>query len=127
MRAVSRAALGVSALWLLALPAGSARAQVQQYDPNAANQSLARQSDMRALQQQRTSDFNTLNLQAQRNVQYRPDASDLAVYGLRRGGGRHGAVRARGGFNTSKLCCCYSSDFNSRYKTCILSWSRFSR
>ena len=106
MRAVSRAALGVSALWALALPPGSALAQVQQYDPNAANASLARQGETRALQQQRTTDFNTLNLQAQRNVQYRPYAPDHAIPGPRRGGSRHGGVRARGGFNTGVCVGC---------------------
>lgn len=106
MRTVSRAALGVSALWLLALPAGAALAQVQQHDPDAANASLARQGDLRALQQQRTSDFNTLNLQAQRNVQYRPHAPDHAAPGPRRGGGGHGGVRYRGGFNTGVCVGC---------------------
>lgn len=106
MRAVSRAALGVSALWALALPAGAALAQVQQHDPNAANASLARQSDMRALQQQRTSDFNTLNLQAQRNVRYRPYEPDLVIHGLRRGGNRRGGGRARGGFDTGVCVGC---------------------
>lgn len=106
MHAISRTARGISALWMLAVPTGAALAQVQQNDPNAANASLARQSDMRILQQQRTSDFNTLNLQAQRNVQYRPDEPYQGVRGLRRDGSRHGGVRYRGGFNTSVCVGC---------------------
>lgn len=106
MRAVSRTALGVFAVATLALPAGPALAQVQQDNPNAANASLARQSDMRILQQQRTSDFNTLNMQAQRNVQYRPDAPYQGVRGPRLGRGRHGGVRSRGGFNTGVCVGC---------------------
>ncbi|MDP4023382.1 hypothetical protein Q8W71_12155 [Methylobacterium sp. NEAU 140] len=80
----------------LALAAGDAAAQVQQNNPNAANESLARQSDMRILQQQRVSDFNILNMQAQRSVQYRPAPPGGAVYGygLRRGSVRHGRVRS---------------------------------
>ena len=105
MRAASRAALG-TLIVALALPAGPALAQVQQHDPNAANASLARQSDMRTLQQQRTSDFNTLNMQAQRNVQYRPDLPYGGIHGLRRGGVRQSGVRHRGGFNTGVCIGC---------------------
>lgn len=56
----------------LALAAGPAAAQVQQLNPNAANESFAIQGQFRAMQQQRTADFNTLNMQAQRNVQFTP-------------------------------------------------------
>jgi hypothetical protein len=56
----------------VALAAGPACAQVQQNNPNAANESFAIQSQFRSLNQQRTADFNTLNMQAQRNVQFAP-------------------------------------------------------
>ena len=79
---------------------------MQQNDPNAANASLARQSDMRAQQQQRVSDFNTLNIQAQRNVQFRPPDPYRGPVGLRRGGGRHGGAAYRGGFNTGVCVGC---------------------
>lgn len=105
MRAVPRAALG-ALIVAFALPTGAAVAQVQQSDPNAANASLARQSDMRALQQQRTSDFNTSNMQGQRNVQYRPDLAYGGIHGLRRGDGHHEGVRPRGGFNTGVCVGC---------------------
>lgn len=110
MRVLSRAALGGCLVAALALPAGAALAQVQQNDPNAANASLARQSDARAVQQQRVTDFNTLNMQAHRNVQYRPGAFDHGADGLRRVGGRHGGGRGRGasrsGFNTGVCVGC---------------------
>jgi hypothetical protein len=86
---------------MLALAAAPAAAQVQQNDPNAANASLARQSETRALQQQRVSDFNTLNMQAQRNVQYRPHAP-AGGYVPRVRGGRRG----HGGFNTGVCVGC---------------------
>ena len=89
----------------LALAAGPAAAQVQQNDPNAANASLARQSDTRALQQQRVTDFNTLNMQVQRNVQYRPHEPAGGTYGPRRGG-RRAAGRGHGGFNTGVCIGC---------------------
>jgi hypothetical protein len=56
----------------LTLAAGPAVAQVQLGNPNAANESFAVQGQFRAIQQQRTADFNTLNMQAQRNVQFTP-------------------------------------------------------
>ncbi len=106
MHLIARAGLG-SVLWVLALPTGADLSQVQQNDPNAANASLARQSDMRALQQQRTTDFNTLTMQAQRNVQYRPDEPYYHGFGgLRRGDGRPGRARARSGFNTGVCIGC---------------------
>ena len=97
MRAASRALLVLA----LALPAGAARAQVQQNDPNAANASLALQSQIRTLNQQRVTDYNTLNQTIQRNVQYAPFGPYVpyrGVYGGRHGG-RHGIAR-RGGVNT---------------------------
>ena len=66
MRAASRALLALA----LALPAGAARAQVQQNDPNAANASFALQGQLRAFNQQRVTDYNTLNQSIQRNVQF---------------------------------------------------------
>ena len=81
MRAFPRAFLALA----LALPAGAARAQVQPNDPNAANASFALQSQIRTLNQQRVSDYNTLNQQFQ----------------------RHGIARApRGGLNTSVCIGC---------------------
>ena len=62
MRAASRALLALA----LAFPAGAARAQVQQNDPNAANASFGLQSQIRTLNQQRVTDFNTLNQSIQR-------------------------------------------------------------
>lgn len=101
MRAASRALLVLA----LALPASSARAQVQQNDPNAANASFALQGQIRSLNQQRVSDFNTLNQTIQRNVQFESFGPVLPYRGIRggvHGGrhlGRHGGGR-RGGVNT---------------------------
>lgn len=70
-----RTPLALGALVLasaVTLAAGPASAQVQQNNPNAANESFAIQGQFRALNQQRTADFNTLNMQAQRNVQFTP-------------------------------------------------------
>ncbi|MGH1573858.1 hypothetical protein ACRAWG_28445 [Methylobacterium sp. P31] len=101
MRAVSRALLALA----LALPAGSAWAQVQQTDPNAANASFALQSQIRTLNQQRVTDFNTLNQAIQRNVQYDPLGPYLPYRGVHVGRhiGRHGVVRRGGGVNT-RVC-----------------------
>lgn len=90
MRPASRALLALA----LALPAGAAQAQVQQNDPNAANASFALQGQIRALNQQRVSDFNTLNQTIQRNVQFEsfgPVLPYRGIRGVRRGihGGRH--------------------------------------
>ncbi|GJE12851.1 MULTISPECIES: hypothetical protein [Methylobacterium] len=105
MRAASRALLALA----LALPAGAASAQVQQNDPNAANASFALQSQIRTLNQQRVTDFNTLNQTIQRNVQYAPVGPYVpyrGVYGGRHGG-RHGiARRGGGGVNTSVCIGC---------------------
>jgi hypothetical protein len=85
------------------LAAGPACAQVQQYNPNAANESFAIQGQFRALNQQRTADFNTLNMQAQRNVQFAPSYEGYpGAYGpvgrsRHRGGGR--AVRSYRGMD----------------------------
>ncbi|MBP29789.1 hypothetical protein [Methylobacterium sp.] len=100
MRPASRALLALA----LALPAGAAQAQVQQNDPNAANASFALQGQIRALNQQRVSDFNTLNQTIQRNVQFESFGPVLPYRGIRggvHGGrhlGRHGGGR-RGGVN----------------------------
>ncbi|MCJ2143988.1 hypothetical protein [Methylobacterium sp. E-066] len=102
MRALARAFLVLA----LALPAGAAWAQVQPNDPNAANSSFALQSQIRTLNQQRVSDYNTLNQQFQRNVQYQPYGPYYGAYGGRRVG-RHGIARApRGGLNTSVCIGC---------------------
>jgi hypothetical protein len=104
MRAASRALLVLA----LALPAGAARAQVQQNDPNAANASFALQGQLRALNQQRVTDFNTLNQTIQRNVQYEPLGPYLPYRGVRVGRhvGRYGVVRRGGGVNTSVCIGC---------------------
>ncbi len=107
MRPASRALLALA----LALPAGAAQAQVQQNDPNAANASFALQGQIRALNQQRVSDFNTLNQTIQRNVQFESFGPVLPYRGIRggvRGGrhlGRHGGGR-RGGVNTGVCIGC---------------------
>ncbi len=101
MRPASRALLALA----LALPVGAAQAQVQQNDPNAANASFALQGQIRALNQQRVSDFNTLNQTIQRNVQFESFGPVLPYRGIRggvHGGrhlGRHGGGR-RSGVNT---------------------------
>ena len=104
MRAASRALLALA----LALPAGAARAQVQQNDPNAANASFALQSQIRTLNQQRVTDFNTLNQTIQRNVQFEPYGGYVPYRGVRVGRhiGRHGIVRRGGGVNTSVCIGC---------------------
>ncbi|MCJ2049223.1 hypothetical protein [Methylobacterium sp. J-070] len=104
MRAASRALLALA----LALPAGAARAQVQQNDPNAANASFALQGQLRAFNQQRVTDYNTLNQSIQRNVQFGASGPALpyrGVYGGRHVG-RHGFVRRGGGINTSVCTGC---------------------
>ncbi|MFF9553839.1 hypothetical protein [Methylobacterium fujisawaense] len=107
MRPASRALLALA----LALPAGAAQAQVQQNDPNAANASFALQGQIRALNQQRVSDFNTLNQTIQRNVQFESFGPVLPYRGIRggvHGGrhlGRHGGGR-RGGVNTGVCIGC---------------------
>ncbi|MDH3031482.1 hypothetical protein [Methylobacterium fujisawaense] len=87
MRPASRALLALA----LALPAGAAQAQVQQNDPNAANASFALQGQIRALNQQRVSDFNTLNQTIQRNVQFESFGPVLPYRGIR--GGVRGGIR----------------------------------
>ncbi|MCJ2069254.1 hypothetical protein MKK75_10655 [Methylobacterium sp. J-030] len=116
MRAAPRALLALA----LALPAGTAWAQVQQNDPNAANASFALQSQIRTLNQQRVTDYNTLNQSIQRNVQFEsfgPVVPYRGVYGGRPSGyivghpvgrqrGAHGLVRRGGGLNTSVCTGC---------------------
>jgi hypothetical protein len=125
MRALSRtlpraALLGLTLLGLaLIVPAGAAVAQVQQNDPNAANASFALQSQIRTLNQQRVTDFNTLNQTIQRNAHYDAFGPYLPYRGLHGGlhGGRHvgralgrpgivpGSLR-RGGINSSVCIGC---------------------
>lgn len=95
-----RPSLALGAL-ALTLAAGPAWAQVQPGNPNAANESFAIQGQFRAMQQQRTSDFNTLNMQAQRNVQFAPSYQGYpGAYGpiarSRHRGGRHAVRGTRG-------------------------------
>lgn len=95
-----RLALGAA---LLGLSAGPAFAQVQQSNPNAANESFALQSQFRSLNQQQTSQYNVLNMQAQRNVQFSPPTPYTGIYAPRL---RHGTFRARHGLNTSICTGC---------------------
>ncbi|MCJ2010934.1 hypothetical protein [Methylobacterium sp. J-076] len=97
----SRLALGGAVI--LGLLAGPASAQVQQLNPNAANESFAVQSQFRSLNQQRTSDFNTLSMQAQRNVQFNPSPG---FYGPLPRHGHRGvrAFRSRGGGINTSVC-----------------------
>ena len=104
MRPASRALLALA----LALPAGTASAQVQQNDPNAANASFALQGQLRTFNQQRVTDFNTLNQTIQRNVQYQDLGPSLPYRGIRGGRhiGRHGVARRGGGVNTGVCIGC---------------------
>ncbi|MBE7248188.1 MAG: hypothetical protein INR63_24855 [Actinomycetospora chiangmaiensis] len=104
MRLASRALLALA----LALPAGTAWAQVQQNDPNAANASFALQSQIRTLNQQRVTDYNTLNQSIQRNAQFQPYGPYLPYRGVHVGRhiGRHGIVPRGGGVNTSVCIGC---------------------
>lgn len=56
----------------LALTASSAQAQVQPGNPNAANDSLSRQGEMRSLQQGQASQNNAIRMDMQRNQGSRP-------------------------------------------------------
>ena len=108
MRAASRTLLVLA----LALPSGAAWAQVQQNDPNAANAAFALQSQIRTLNQQRVTDYNTLNQTIQRNVQFDSFGPTLPYRGVYRGLpggrqiGRHGVVRRGGGVNTGVCIGC---------------------
>ncbi|MGV7034489.1 hypothetical protein [Methylobacterium symbioticum] len=86
---------------LLAAAAAPASAQIatSQPDLNSWNHAFQQQSTLRSLQQQNTSELNTLRMQSQRNVQYRPaDIYAGPVLGRRGGfgpnGPRHQGVRA---------------------------------
>ncbi len=81
MEFVMRSRLALGGAVALALWTGPAAAQVQQMNPNAANESFGLQSQFRTLNQQRVSDFNTLNMQAQRNVQFSPGPVYPGAYG----------------------------------------------
>ena len=73
-------ALGALAFVAAASPAA---AQVQLGNPNAANSSFALQSQFRSQQLQNTAEFNTLNMQAQRNVQFAPSNQGYpGAYGI---------------------------------------------
>ncbi|GJE60319.1 hypothetical protein [Methylobacterium trifolii] len=65
-----------SIVLLAGLLAGTpALAQVQPGNPNAANESLARQGEMRSLQQGQTSQSNATRMEIQRNELTRPAPS----------------------------------------------------
>jgi hypothetical protein len=95
----------LGAFALTALLTGPAVAQVQQNNPNAANESFNIQNQFRSLQQQQTTNYNILNMQAQRNVQFAPPPAPVV---LPRHGSTHGlrAPRAGGGLNTSICTGC---------------------
>ncbi|WP_336488992.1 hypothetical protein [Methylobacterium nigriterrae] len=77
-----RASLLATALLLAGLGSGPAAAQgMPSSNINSINNSLAAQSQMRAFQQQQTTDFNTLNMQGQRNVLFQPQPDYYAVPG----------------------------------------------
>lgn len=61
------AALTAASLGLAAAAATPALAQVQQNNPNAANQSMETSGQMRALRQEQTTQSNTLRMDIQRN------------------------------------------------------------
>lgn len=69
--ALARSLAGVTLL--LAAPAG---AQVVPGNPNAANESLMRQGEIRGLQQGQTSQTNTTRMQIQRERTDRPVRND---------------------------------------------------
>lgn len=96
---------GAPALVLTLVLAGPASAQVQQSNPNAANQSFAIQSQFRSLQQQQISNYNILNMQAQRNVQFSPSPVYPGAYGIV-GRPKHRGGRAHRGMNTSICTGC---------------------
>ena len=96
-----RLALGVACLGLMA---GPAFAQVQQSNPNAANESFALQSQFRTLNLQRSADSSIAAIQAQRNVQFAPPAPFNGGYPIVRHG--HGSFKAGRGLNTSICTGC---------------------
>lgn len=97
-RTMSRSLLAAGLLLPLAGPA-CAQIATAQPDLNSWNSSFSQQSTLRSLQQQNTSELNTLRMQNQRNVQFRPaDIQPGPVLGRRggfsQGGPRHQGVRA---------------------------------
>jgi len=85
--------LGI-ALLLAGLGSGSAAAQgLPSSNINSINNSLAAQSQTRAFQQQQTTDFNTLNMQGQRNVLFQPQVDYYAGPGVLGRGFRHSGAR----------------------------------
>lgn len=68
-----------------------ALAQVQQNDPNAANQSMGVNSQMRTLQQEQTTQGNTLRMDVQRNQAATP-APNTGPNAIGAIGGRPGPV-----------------------------------
>lgn len=61
------ATLTAMSFGLAAIAATPARAQVQQNNPNAANQSMETSGQIRALRQEQTTQGNTLRMDIQRN------------------------------------------------------------
>ena len=97
-RSLRAAPLALTLAVPFSLPAG-AQIATSQPDLNSWNSSFSQQSTVRSLQQQNTSELNTLRMQNQRNVQYRPaDVYAGPVLGRRGGvghaGPRHPGVRA---------------------------------
>lgn len=72
---------GLAALLSFGLAAGPASAQVQQGNPNAANQSMSTMSTNRAIQQEQTSQSNTLRMDMQRSQNAPPPPPTIAPRG----------------------------------------------
>jgi hypothetical protein len=70
---------GLAALLSLGLAAGPACAQVQQGNPNAANQSMSTMSTNRAIQQEQTGQTNTLRMDMQRSQNTPPTPAPPAI------------------------------------------------
>jgi hypothetical protein len=78
---MTRTTLGLAAL--LGLAAGPALAQVQQANPNAANQSLSTMSTNRTMQQGQTGQNNTtmMNMERSQNTPQAPSAPAVVPHG----------------------------------------------
>lgn len=63
----------------LAMVVAPAFAQVQQGNPNAANQNMSTMSTNRAIQQDMTSQYNTTTMTIQRNQNAQPPAPPVAA------------------------------------------------
>ena len=84
-------ALLLAALCLSSTVSTPVLAQVQQNNPNAANQSMGLNSQMRTLQQEQTTQSNTLRMNIQRNEAATP-APNTGPNAIGPVGGRPGPV-----------------------------------